>query len=223
MRLLKDGHIVLEEPESEAPARTKFLNARGASLMNDVGEAVPMDPLPLAVSKTHVHSRGRLVTKTVAAEDDSGHLEPAMLELPVNASSLELWSSQQSGSLELMLEPGRDPNTPNQNIKKKPEKWSVRLWKMYNKVYETLAPLRGGVGNIAATFAGLALSPENCILKIAYTLYSFEDEDDYPYMPLGCGGFIYIINGAIRWSTSLVTRLLLLAGLVMVLDPTPSR
>jgi len=112
-----------------------------------------------------------------------------------------------------------DPNMPEQNVKEKPEHWSEKAWKTYQTVYKTLAPLRGGVGNVAATFAAMGLGPENCVLKLAYILYSEDDEDDYPYLPRGCGdGFQFLMNTAgphnwLGFAGTLLLVLLLEAGL----------
>lgn len=115
--------------------------------------------------------------------------------------------------------PEDDPNLPDQNVKEKPESWTGKAWTTYQTVYKTLAPLRGGVGNVAATFAAMGLGPENCVLKLAYILYTEDDEDDYPYLPRGCGdGFNFLINtaGPHNWlgiSGTLLLVLLFEAGL----------
>lgn len=112
--------------------------------------------------------------------------------------------------------PEEDPNMPEQNIKEQPEHWSEKAWKTYQTVYKTLAPIRGGVGNVAATFAAMGLGPENCVLKLAYILYSEEDEDDYPYLPRGCGdGFNFLMPGAARPHSCLGVLAILLLVLLL--------
>merc|ERR1719321_682569 len=85
----------------------------------------------------------------------------------------------------LTLKP--DPNMPEQNVHEQPKGWSQKAWAMYQKVYETLKPLRGGHLNVVSTFAAMGLGPESCILKLAYILYTHDGEDDYPYLPQHCG------------------------------------
>lgn len=53
-------------------------------------------------------------------------------------------------------------------------------------VYDLIRPLRGTVGNVAASVWGLA-DPDSCLSKLLFILYRFDNEDDYPYLPRGCG------------------------------------
>lgn len=81
------------------------------------------------------------------------------------------------------------PTVPPTRYTKKPEGWPMRTWSFFSKAAEKLKPLtdRSGVGNIVATGAAMFLGPESCILKILYVFFSMPGEDDYPYIPRGCG------------------------------------
>jgi len=81
------------------------------------------------------------------------------------------------------------PTVPPTRYTKKPESWPLRTWSFFSKAAEKLKPLtdRSGVGNIVATGFAVFLGPESCILKILYVFFSMAGEDDYPYIPRGCG------------------------------------
>lgn len=79
------------------------------------------------------------------------------------------------------------PTVPPERYKKKPKSWPMRAWNEYERAYEKLKPLREGPGHHVATVAAVFLGPESCILKILYVFFTKEGEDDYPYVPRGCG------------------------------------
>lgn len=81
------------------------------------------------------------------------------------------------------------PTIPPQRFQSKPKGWTERAYDKYVWATEKLAPLRGGVGNVAATVLSAILGPESCILKILYVFYVHDGEDDYPYVPRGCGDY----------------------------------
>jgi len=83
--------------------------------------------------------------------------------------------------------PTPKPTVPPDRYKAKPKSWPMRAWGEYQQAYEKLKPLRGGAGNVAATAAAAFLGPDSCILKILYVFYTADGEDDYPYIPRGCG------------------------------------
>jgi len=83
--------------------------------------------------------------------------------------------------------PTPKPTVPPDRYKAKPKSWPMRAWGSYQRAYEKLKPLRGGAGNVAATAAAAFLGPDSCILKILYVFYTADGEDDYPYIPRGCG------------------------------------
>lgn len=88
-------------------------------------------------------------------------------------------------------------DTPPDAIEEQPKTWSASAWSAYTWAQNKLKGLRGGAMNVGVTIAALGLGPDNCILKLLYILYSHEGEDDYPYMPRGCGdGFNFLISGA---------------------------
>mmetsp|Transcript_83655 Transcript_83655/g.237345 ORF Transcript_83655/g.237345 Transcript_83655/m.237345 type:complete len:233 (+) Transcript_83655:66-764(+) len=211
MRLMNDGHILLEH---EAENTTGLAEAK-------VAPRADKALLPAPESRPHPH--GRLVSKAVGSEGGD-HLGPPALESPLVGAPVESWSFQQMSSMEMQLEPV--DTRPPEPLQEKPASWSATLWNVYRTAYDTVAPLRAGAGNVLATAASLGMSPDSCILKLAYMFFSVENEDDYPYMPQGCGSFVYDIatfGGAFQWSVGLVPRLLLLAGLVVVLDSPPAR
>jgi len=79
------------------------------------------------------------------------------------------------------------PTVPPERYKSKPKSWPASAWSSYEKAYEKLKPLREGPGHHAATVAAVFLGPDSCILKILYVFFVKEGEDDYPYVPRGCG------------------------------------
>lgn len=87
------------------------------------------------------------------------------------------------------------PTVPPERYSQKPKSWPMRAWNEYQRAYEKLAPLRGGAGNVIATGLATILGPESCILKILYVFFHMEGEDDYPYVPRGCGDmFDFALN-----------------------------
>lgn len=72
-------------------------------------------------------------------------------------------------------------------LKERPAGMSLTGWQIYSKAMDTLSGVRGRTGNVIMSLAGLGLG-DSCITKIVFILYTHEDEDDYPYLPRGCGG-----------------------------------
>mmetsp|Transcript_61946 Transcript_61946/g.199763 ORF Transcript_61946/g.199763 Transcript_61946/m.199763 type:complete len:256 (+) Transcript_61946:79-846(+) len=228
MRLLKDGHFVLERlgsqgrhdlggsgsprwaptPEEEASKlgqqwpRSITVEQRGSAVV-EAGSLVLTDRFATrTLSRAGIDERPVVVGGHAVAH---GHLLPK--PTPCRTSSLS--------AVKVVVQ--EDPSMPKQIVKTKPASWTSKAWSMYQTAYKTLAPLRGGVGNVAATFAAMGLGPENCVLKLAYSMYYVDDEDDYPYMPRGCGdGFSYTIGGAVHWFGSVALPWPMLAGLLTV-------
>jgi hypothetical protein len=94
-------------------------------------------------------------------------------------------------------EPKATPTVPPERFKTRPKGWGDRAWDEYEKAAKAMAPFRGARGNQMATFASLFLGADNCILKLMYVFYHEDGEDDYPYVPRGCGDmFDFAILGA---------------------------
>lgn len=107
------------------------------------------------------------------------------------------------------------PTVPQRRYTHKPKAWPMRAWSTYQRAYEKLAPLRGGAGGIASTLAAAAMGPDSCILKISYVFFSMDGEDDYPYVPRGCGDmfdFALTQNAA----SSISTPWMLIIGAVLI-------
>lgn len=114
--------------------------------------------------------------------------------------------------------PTPKPTLPPDRYKAKPKSWPMRAWGSYQRAYEKLKPLRGGAGNVAATAAAAFLGPDSCILKILYVFYSADGEDDYPYIPRGCGDmFDFALN-----ANSIPVPWMLIVGALFIITGTHS-
>lgn len=110
------------------------------------------------------------------------------------------------------------PTVPPERYKSQPKSWPSKAWDEYQRAYEKLAPLRGGVGNTIATVAAVFLGPDSCILKILYVFFSMDGEDDYPYIPRGCGDmFDFALN-----ANSIPVPWMLIAGALFIVTGTHS-
>lgn len=109
------------------------------------------------------------------------------------------------------------PDAPSRALRERPAAWTAQAWEMYSAAYEVVSPLRRGHGNTVSTLIGLGVGPNNCVLKLVYTLFSEPGEDDYPYMPAGCGpGFDFRVGGGVRRAlppSALLASLVLALGL----------
>lgn len=115
----------------------------------------------------------------------------------VGASGAVASKSGTNLSTALVLSKKKSAEQPPDELEEKPKSWSEGAYKWYKKLQKMAGKLRGGVVNVGATIAALGLGPENCILKIIFILYRHEGEDDYPYIPVGCGdGFSAFLAGA---------------------------
>merc|ERR1719321_1630284 len=106
------------------------------------------------------------------------------------------------------------PTMPPDRYKAKPKSWPIRAWNSYQRAYNYLAPLRGGAGNVVATGAAMVLGPDSCILKILYVFFAMDGEDDYPYVPRGCGD---MFNFALNANSIPVPYMLLAGALALVI------
>lgn len=159
--------------------------------------------------------RGRAMHHAALGEDlDWAELREVQMALLESHASI----LANKAGLDVRDPDDNDPNMPEQSVKEKPKSWTEKAWKTYQTVYKTLAPIRGGVGNVGATFAAMGLGPENCVLKLAYIMYSEDDEDDYPYLPRGCGdgfNFLITLGGAPHnWASLHISGMLLLVLLL---------
>jgi len=197
MRLLKDGHLVMEHDQDQHGQRHHDGPRMGV---------VEERKVPAETAAAVAPERGAAAERAAAPEppgEDSSFLEylheslspehlDEVLRIATQLQAKQASSLAETGMADQVLAPKEDPNTPNQQVNEKPKSWSGKAWAAYQKVYETLKPLRGGHLNVLATFAAMGLGPENCILKLAYILYTHDGEDDYPYLPQHCGaGFAY--------------------------------
>jgi len=134
----------------------------------------------LAVEPQHV---GSIVATQIAGKLGSA----SMLEVARSDTSTDAWLAETSRLLALLHQEPEGEPFPEQTVKEKPKTWSSMAWSAYQAAHRTISGFRGGAGNVVATFAALGLGPDSCILKLCYTLYTHVGEDDYPYMPEGCG------------------------------------
>jgi hypothetical protein len=109
------------------------------------------------------------------------------------------------------------PGIPARQYKTKPKSWSSTAWRAYEKAYQTLMAVRSGPGHIGMTVAS-AFAPDSCILKIVYVFFRMEDEDDYPYIPRGCGDmFDFAMN-----ANSIPVPWMLIVGALYIITGTHS-
>eukprot|EP00418_Pyrodinium_bahamense_P031333 CAMPEP_0179136942 /NCGR_PEP_ID=MMETSP0796-20121207/65292_1 /TAXON_ID=73915 /ORGANISM="Pyrodinium bahamense, Strain pbaha01" /LENGTH=218 /DNA_ID=CAMNT_0020836073 /DNA_START=156 /DNA_END=809 /DNA_ORIENTATION=- len=209
MRLSKDGHFILEGPhvpDNRARGRAGWRRVSGhdefAELVSGDNE-LPEPALPASQA-------------LVTSSSGHRHHQPAPCVTSADVNSPPIATPCRTSLSQVVMK--ADPQMPQQKIKEQPVGWSSKAWSMYQTAYETLAPLRGGVGNVAATFGAMGLGPDNCVLKLAYILYVEDGEDDYPYMPRGCGdGFSFMLSGVKRVAVPASVFLAVLLGLVTTL------
>merc|ERR1719331_1431150 len=77
---------------------------------------------------------------------------------------------------------------PPQRYTTRPKGWPEKTWNFYNKICKQFGEMRKGPGGVVANVGGMFLGPDNCFLKIPFAFYRMDGEDDYPYIPRGCGG-----------------------------------
>lgn len=107
---------------------------------------------------------------------------------------------------------------PPNRYDRKPPGWPMTAWNKIMEVQQQLKPLREGPGSIVATGAALALGPDSCILKIAYVFFKKDGEDDYPYIPRGCGDmFDFALN-----ANSIPVPWMLIVGSILIVTGTHS-
>lgn len=219
VRLLGNGHLLVENDRSHRQRRKGWTNASVLSVGNggkqwhrvpatSGGHSWPSIQSAMIDNESMVSSHPAVVSSESLAPsgprgraihhaslgDESEWAELHEVQMALLEDHANILENNAGSDVRA---PEEDPNLPEQNVKEQPEHWSEKAWKTYQTVYKTLAPLRGGVGNVAATFAAMGLGPENCVLKLAYILYSEDDEDDYPYLPRGCGdGFNFLLGAA---------------------------
>lgn len=110
------------------------------------------------------------------------------------------------------------PQVPPERYKQKPKSWPATAWSEYSRAYESLKDVRAGSGNVIATGAAIFLGPDSCILKIMYVFFSMEGEDDYPYIPRGCGDFFdFALN-----ANSIPVPWMLIGGILTLVTGTHS-
>mmetsp|Transcript_65984 Transcript_65984/g.204395 ORF Transcript_65984/g.204395 Transcript_65984/m.204395 type:complete len:223 (-) Transcript_65984:78-746(-) len=174
MRLMQDGHFVLDGPRSlgrlaeEAPPEGG--DAQHGQGLPGAAEAQPAMQSPWTSVNAHLPWQEAALAELSEMDMDPGNTQTA---------------------------DKADPHKPKQFLSEKPSGWSQTAWEMYTTAYETLSPLRSGHGNTVATLVSMGVGPDNCVLKLAYILFKEEGEDDYPYMPTACGsGFAYLLTGS---------------------------
>lgn len=208
--LTRDGHFqIAADEEAARPAQSSRNSSVDAP--RKIRALLPFEHVELTKNYTipyekHVKSGGwfhkppkALKMQTAAAPSSFANRTNDWMKLSqMAAGSLASTRSQASvaasdDSEAAGLKP--KPTMPPERYKAKPKKWPGRTWDTYQRAYEKLKPLRGGVGNVAATAAAAILGPESCILKILYVFYVMDGEDDYPYIPRGCGDmFDFALN-----------------------------
>jgi hypothetical protein len=117
-----------------------------------------------------------------------------------------------------LAKPTPRPTLPPERYKKQPSSWPTKAWNEYQRAYTKLAPLRSGAGNAVVTGLALFLGPDCCILKILYVFFSMDGEDDYPYIPRGCGDmFDFALN-----ANSIPVPWMLIVGALFIVTGTHS-
>lgn len=181
MRLMKDGHFQLAaDTSAPAPVITKAIESKPAYVL------------------TNRSAEPRVV---------SLHVSPDLLQDPTPAPRVASsfanrttdWVSLSHGASQAVVSSQTRstsaPTVPPERFTDKPKGWTERAWNEYRRAYEDLAPFREGTGHTIATIAGAILGPDSCILKICYVFFKMNDEDDYPYIPRGCGDmFDFALN-----------------------------
>lgn len=212
MRLGRDGHFILEEQLMDEDSVIKRTPRTSVTTRKMRQEA--LDPDPAVASRPVIAasyledgfsaSLAKQYTQDFArAEACLNSLEvlPLLPQLPApGPSSLAEATTNSEAAVSTALivrQPNKTAEIPPEPIAEKPSNWKPGAWKFYNKVKKIAFSLRGGVVNVGATFAAMGLGPDNCILKLIYIMYTHQGEDDYPYLPQGCGdGFNFLVGGA---------------------------
>jgi hypothetical protein len=191
MRLMKDGHFHLGTDES-LPVAAIVVSGESKSEPNNTSTMEPrritLDPVEQSEwpevklkLKTQPHPLHVATSSFLNRTTD-------WLALSRNAAR----DMEKESEEDLLASPASTPppEVPQNRFTQKPKSWPERAYKKFESCYNALAPLRGGVGNMAATGAGVILGPDNCLLKILYVFFRMNDEDDYPYIPRGCGDWL---------------------------------
>mmetsp|Transcript_121386 Transcript_121386/g.259173 ORF Transcript_121386/g.259173 Transcript_121386/m.259173 type:complete len:234 (-) Transcript_121386:102-803(-) len=199
MRLLKDGHFVLEPTDDQVPSHKP--------------EAEMNVKLQVALPEIKAQS---------FAEDDAfdGYKQLSLAEI------------EQVMALHLR----EDPNAPPPALTEEEQKGlSPSAQKEVNasrsvmsditggifKAGASMSGVRGGSLNVAASLtaatvgSAVGLGPDSCVMKTLFIMYVHQGDDDYPYLPRGCGDSFYTFLGAATgWSLSRWAQLaVLLSGL----------
>ncbi|CAE7805634.1 unnamed protein product [Symbiodinium microadriaticum] len=85
---------------------------------------------------------------------------------------------------------GSDPNAPKEMTPEEKEEVSKANGgkgdSMLTSAWKHIREIRANSGNVVASVVSV-VDPENCLTKLLYLLYRFNDEDDYPYFPRKLG------------------------------------
>mmetsp|Transcript_69396 Transcript_69396/g.96427 ORF Transcript_69396/g.96427 Transcript_69396/m.96427 type:complete len:239 (-) Transcript_69396:44-760(-) len=85
---------------------------------------------------------------------------------------------------------GSDPNAPKEMTPEEKEEVSKANGgkgdSMLSSAWKHIREVRANSGNVVASVVSV-VDPENCLTKLLYLLYRFNDEDDYPYFPRKLG------------------------------------
>mmetsp|Transcript_123969 Transcript_123969/g.193507 ORF Transcript_123969/g.193507 Transcript_123969/m.193507 type:complete len:239 (-) Transcript_123969:181-897(-) len=179
MRLMKDGHFHLTtDLSAPSPGDTESIESKPAHVVDNrsaeprlVSLHVPEQPAPMRVT-----SASSFANRTTD------------------------WLSLSHGAAQRLVTTRTEtltpkPTVPPERFTSRPKKWPERAWNEYQRAYQNLAPFRQGTGHTVASVAGVFLGPDSCILKILYVFFSMPGEDDYPYIPRGCGDmFDFALN-----------------------------
>lgn len=200
MELREDGHFVLEPSETKQPVVAEAARAANHS------QRVSLQVTPAADGDVHAvpiaaaslleqhPGPGPTLQQEEEAHRTKVHAREALLQVAQTMSADELAEAERI--LELALRSPTDEQIPKQMVASRPQHWTMKAWGAYRKAQDLLAKFRGTGGNAIATFAALGLGADSCILKIAFIMYTHVGEDDYPYLPNGCGmGFNYEMPG----------------------------
>jgi len=188
MGLTRDGHFHLGV-EEEKPAPKPVVSSEGKVNSSEPRRVKALLPVELHAPPLLPVERKPEQTTRPSGSSFVNRTDDWMTLSQLAAGSL---ASTKQSALQ-MNTPA--PTVPPERYKKKPGSWPSTAWNSYKRAYEKLAPLRGGVGNAVATAAAMFLGPDSCILKILYVFFSMEGEDDYPYIPRGCGDmFDFALN-----------------------------
>lgn len=213
--LTRDGHFQLATDEPAEPPVTQEAKSSAAST-RQIRALHPVEPPTIDKRSTEFR---------VGIHEEGGWYNSRQQRPKPSASSFanrtDNWmtlSQMASGSLSsthIQIATPR-PTVPPERYKSRPKSWPMRAWNEYERAYDSLKDIREGPGHHLATAAAVLLGPDSCVLKILYVFFSKTGEDDYPYVPRGCGDmFDFAMN-----ANSIPVPWMLIVGALFIVTGT---